>query len=1122
MGKNLLVSDKQVEINFLKNYGDLLYLNLSPEEMDRCRNSPTSFDHLSEDIDLDVIKMIRDPNFFYFTCKEILNVDLLPIQVVILQEMWYHPFPMLIAGRGSGKCVNGNTRIITDSGFRKMKDFISENSMPNIKYKSNSVKLLGENKFSDVEYFWNNGKSKTIKIKTNGGFNLETSPNHPIRVYRGSDLLWVESQDIKLGDIIPIDRTPKWFPNTNDLPKDLAYAFGLLIGYGDYTVRGHISFTTNDIELSKKLSKISMKYFNKPFNKQSSKYQYLLCGVKIWDDLFFKYGFNSTVCGEKDFPSSVLSADKDTVAFFIKGLYDTNGSISKNGTIKYSSESKNLVETLQFVLLRFGIITRIKKQFNKKYHKYYYKLLMTGEDIRLFSKFIGFGLKRKQKILNTFLNKKNNPNLDVIPKEIGLSHLLQVRELYRKNIGFSHDPTLSIYKFKKYDLTYNKLKDVLELTKDFQDDSSWQFLNNLYNNHFYFDRVKSLEEGFDYTYDLHLKDDHSFITNGFISHNSFLLGVYASLFSLIHQGCKVAITGAVFRQSKVIFEYIESIWNNAPVLRDLLGNNPKDGPKRDIDRWSFRIGESLITAYPIGIAGQNIRGQRARLLISDEFSSMIPDIYEIVISGFAAVSASPVENVKSRAKVNHLKQQGLWTQAQDENFIASQQGNQSIISGTSYYAFNHFYRYFQQYKNIIQSKGDIKKIEDIFGEDAPPGTWKDYAIIRIPIELIPPGFMSDKDITRARANSHIANYMMEFGTIFAKDSAGFFKRTLIETCVTSNEVEKLEGIIKFRAMVKGNPGMQYVYGIDPASEKDNFSIVVLELHEDHARVVYCWTTTKERHRKKLNSKITVEETFYGYCARKIRDLMRVFPCSHISMDSQGGGYSVMEALHDEKRLKPGEVSIWSILPNHPLSDKKERDTDNELGLHIVELVQFANAQYTSDANHGLRKDLETQEVLFPIFDPLELEFASCIDTQEDRVSDTLEDCVLEIEELKEELSTITHTQTNSGRDKWDTPEIKLDHNRKGRMRKDRYSALLMANAAARRMSRVRSIKEYGAVGGFVGLIKNPDKDNNKSLYVGSPVLVQKINAAAAGYGFIAQKHSDENPIIRRGGQRDYY
>ena len=65
--------------------------------------------------------------------------------------------------------------------------------------------------------------------------------------------------------------------------------------------------------------------------------------------------------------------------------------------------------------------------------------------------------------------------------------------------------------------------------------------------------------------------------------------------------------------------------------------------------------------------------------------------------------------------------------------------------------------------------------------------------------------------------------------------------------------------------------------------------------------------------------------------------------------------------------------------------------------------------------------------------------------------------MLEIEELKEELSTISHMTTQTGKDKWDTPETVLVGNKKGRLRKDRYSALLIANMAARRINRPTTI-----------------------------------------------------------------
>ena len=60
---------------------------------------------------------------------------------------------------------------------------------------------------------------------------------------------------------------------------------------------------------------------------------------------------------------------------------------------------------------------------------------------------------------------------------------------------------------------------------------------------------------------------------------------------------------------------------------------------------------------------------------------------------------------------------------------------------------------------------------------------------------------------------------------------------------------------------------------------------------------------------------------------------------------------------------------------------------------------------------------------------------------------------------------MTQTSTGSGgRDRWDTPEVKLQNGKKGRLRKDRYSALVIANMLARQMSRSLQAFNYDIIG----------------------------------------------------------
>ena len=543
---------------------------------------------------------------------------------------------------------------------------------------------------------------------------------------------------------------------------------------------------------------------------------------------------------------------------------------------------------------------------------------------------------------------------------------------------------------------------------------------------------------------------------------SFILSLYSMMRALLFPGRKIVIVGAAFRQSKVLFEYMDTIWRNAPILRDMVGGD--SGPRRDVDRCRMILGDSTVTCLPLG-DGSKIRGQRANDIIADEFASIPREIFENVVAGFAAVSASPIENVKRIASNKKSVELGEKTQKELMEEEDGEMGNQIILSGTAYYDFNHFSEYWKKWKQIINSKGEERKLGEMFGEDGIPKgfDWTQYSIIRIPFELLPEGFMDAAQVARSKATVHSGIYEMEFGACFSSDSNGFFKRSLIESCVASpeNSISLPSGEVQFQAMLRGNPETKYVYGIDPASEVDNFSIVVMEMHEDHSRIVYCWTTNRGRHKEQLKAGVVSETDFYSYCARKIRDLMKIFPCEEIALDAQGGGIAVMEALHDKDKIQEGEVALWPTI-----DENKEKDTDGNPGLHILEMIQFAKSDWVNEANHGLRKDFEDKAVLFPYFDAATIGLAISDDKLKGRVYDTLEDCVMEIEELKDELSMIIMSQTPAGRDKWDTPEVKLPGGRKDRLRKDRYSALIMANMSARTIHRYPAPPPYEIVGGF--------------------------------------------------------
>ena len=574
---------------------------------------------------------------------------------------------------------------------------------------------------------------------------------------------------------------------------------------------------------------------------------------------------------------------------------------------------------------------------------------------------------------------------------------------------------------------------------------------------------------------------------------SFILAMYATLKCIFVPGSKIVIVGSAFRQSKIIFEYMENLWRNSDIIRSIF-NGASDGPRRDVDRCTMRLGDSWAVAIPLG-TGDKIRGLRAHIIIADEFASISPDIYETVVSGFAAVSASPIQNVKAEAKRKAMKDAGIWTPEMDSLIV--KKSNQAIISGTADYSFKHFAQYWRRYKTIIESKGDPRILEDMFGGPVPENfNWRDYSVIRIPYELIPKGFMDDKQVARAKATIHSGIYQMEYAACFTSDSEGFFKRSLIESCTCSdkNPIQGLEGTISFDPIIKGDPNKEYIIGVDPASEKDNFSITVIELNKDHRRLVYCWTTNRGNFRERQKTGLIDDHDFYSFCARKIRNLMKAFNVRTIGVDAQGGGVAIEEALHDPNNLKDGEQLIWPVIDYD-----KPKPTDNQVGLHILELVQFAKADWVAQSNHGLRKDFEDKRLIFPRFDSLSIGLAlenegkNILEADLNPLYDSLSECIVEIEELKNELTTIVMTQTSSGvgaRDRWDTPETKGPHGKRGKLRKDRYSSLLISNMIARQLDLQLADVEYNVIGGSTRDLVNTKESE---MYKGPSWFTSSVN-----------------------------
>lgn len=344
---------------------------------------------------------------------------------------------------------------------------------------------------------------------------------------------------------------------------------------------------------------------------------------------------------------------------------------------------------------------------------------------------------------------------------------------------------------------------------------------------------------------------------------------------------------------------------------------------------------------------------------------------------------------------------------------------------------------------------------------------------------------------------------------FVKDSDGFYPRSLIEGCTVgpNKPIETPDGAVTFTPLMKGKSKCKYVMGIDPAAERDKLTIVIIEVWQNHYRIVYCWSVNKKEFMKRKKLGLIIDDDYYAYCCSRIHELVRLFNPVRIEMDSQGGGYAISEMLRNKKLLNidNGDSPIYEIIDfNDPKSTDGEVD-----GRHILHLVKQTN-ESNQEANIALHKSMETRTLLFPAFDSVKMYAAIGVEKSMNIVFDTYEENVFNLEELKNELCTIQMSETATGKERFDTPNVVQPgmvegRARKGRLRKDRYTALLLSHKYIydTEITPDENI-DYEDVAGNIRKRENPGK--NEPMYRGAGVgRMQNAKSARQGDIFKAVK-----------------
>jgi stage V sporulation protein R len=128
---------------------------------------------------------------------------------------------------------------------------------------------------------------------------------------------------------------------------------------------------------------------------------------------------------DKQVPDAVLRSPKSVMSAFLSGYFDADAYAGPCGII-LSSASRELVRTVQVILLNYGILSTQRPQADGCTH-----LEIRGASAARFHEQIGFKLERKRQALAAYLSehhwyKQQEPSDDVVAVEVGRADVFDI------------------------------------------------------------------------------------------------------------------------------------------------------------------------------------------------------------------------------------------------------------------------------------------------------------------------------------------------------------------------------------------------------------------------------------------------------------------------------------------------------------------------------------------------------------------------------------------------------------------------------------------------------------------------------------------------------------------------
>ena len=385
-------------------------------------------------------------------------------------------------------------------------------------------------KLSQKQFYVSLSKEMKEKINENLGKSKEkkkiTLQNCSISTKFSTFYFGLRKNRLLLNDVFSLSKYFKISPNElfenietinfgcgrkNIFPKNLEnfyYLAGLFVGDGSER-----RFVVGKPYLEKRFVEICNAFgFNPKEKIVPGKTKELYANKTILELLNSIFDYTKKMKSHNVRISKILESSPDTlVACFLRGYFDCDGTVEKGrNAISITSASTQMLKDLQITLLRFGCISIVNKNDNTLY--------ISGVSAKHFVNHIGFEIEEKMSKATNLAQKSTGSQVcDLVPIGNGLNSFRNMQKNFVSMTSIGHH----YYKYEngQYSPTVTTFAQIVGSFK--QKGIEIKALEKINTEELAFVEVEEISnEYFKEVYDFTVADNHNFIANGVVVHNT--------------------------------------------------------------------------------------------------------------------------------------------------------------------------------------------------------------------------------------------------------------------------------------------------------------------------------------------------------------------------------------------------------------------------------------------------------------------------------------------------------------------------------------------------------------------------------------------------------------------------